>query len=79
MVEVIEFVVVFVVLVQVRVIVAVVLLMVIVVVVRLEPRRLPCGHRGRCGCLCYRCSSCGHNVQKRNNFDDVKIVTVIPR
>lgn len=74
MVEVIEFVVVFVVLVPVLVIVAVVLLMVIVVVVRLEP----CGHRGRCGCLCYRCGSCGHNVQTRKNFDDVRIVTVIP-
>lgn len=61
MVEIIEFVVVFVVLVPVLVIVAVVLLMVIVVVVRLEPRRLPCGHRGRCGCLCYRCGSCGQS------------------
>ena len=65
---------VFVVLVPVLVIVAVVLLMVIVVVVRLEP----CGHRGRCGCLCYRCGSCGRNVQTRKNFDDVRIVTVIP-
>lgn len=71
---------VFVVLVPVLVIVTVVLLVVIVVVevlvvaVRFEPprrsccRRGPSGHRGRCGCLCYRCGSCSHNVQTEKMF-----------
>lgn len=65
---------VFVVLVPVLVIVTVVLLVVIVVVevlvvaVRFEPPRRSCGRRGRCGCLCYRCGSCSHNVQTEKMF-----------